>query len=74
MIETRHALIERVDTKANYKVTFDTGLPIYVNWLNVNGIRMGFDEGHVEISQDMEVKLSGGDADHVAGIKFLKKD
>jgi hypothetical protein len=60
MVST-HLTIERQrNSRNNYSIIQrGRGIIADVNWLNVNGVRMGFDSGSVELSGELSIEFSG---------------
>ena len=56
-----HLTIERQQNSQNNYSIIQRGRGVIadVNWLNVNGVRMGFDSGRVELSGELSIEFSG---------------
>ena len=56
-----HLTVERQqNSQNNYAIIQrNKGVIADVNWLNVNGVRMGFGSGSVELSGELSIEFSG---------------
>jgi len=56
-----HLTVERQQNSQNNYAIIQRGRGVVadVNWLNVNGVRMGFGSGSVELSGELSIEFSG---------------
>jgi len=56
-----HLTVERQQNSQNNYSIYERGVGVIadVNWLNVNGVRMGFGSGSVELSGELSIEFSG---------------
>jgi len=63
-----HLIITRIDGDYNYEIASGRGAFIArVNWLNVGGARLGFDDGEVEIGGPVELDLANSNEKETRG-------
>ena len=51
------------DAPANYRIETENGDRVWANWLNVNGVRLGFPNGRVELSGKLTVNPANAETD-----------